>query len=538
MIVINTMSQLYKLKIGEKLQFKYLSPEQYEELINKLKSTNYRYLKSNKAMATKDTFIEKLNTDDEMFKMFTPNITKMISSCDIYNDILSSWNIKLIPYNTAYTREQELVNLPTWSDIINYLNEQYVHNLHLLNRTTDADFLTSIMTPSDQNTNIIGFLLPYNLSDVSNIDKLPMISYGNIRAEHHNNKLIAGIIMKCISKRWIDALKLLIPAISNSFTHIKYLVDPYIYNIIHEFPELVDSSKMMKIYAVNEHVEILYKYRHGYVNDRVVTLDFATAIFKEEDVCNWDISPLNKTIITPPKLAHTLVNQATFNDRFNRITHGIFDTLIYGQFNMTDNPVGIAQYNTFKRRKSKTTFYFCGSIITQCAYSNSAEFDDEYINGDIDMVVYARSDQEYDLWVNKIFTKYLDAEVKLERVITSRYNYKWWAHVTSGPLVGKKIELFKSRKTLPRLISIFHVAPVRAYFDGKTTFCFNSFVESGFTSMINSMRLQFCKDKARYILHKYFRRGFQLRLTNADAILIMEYFDSLEIPEPYTAITQ
>ncbi len=106
------------------------------------------------------------------------------------------------------------------------------------------------------------------------------------------------------------------------------------------------------------------------------------------------------------------------------------------------------------------------------------------------------------------------------RVIYTENKYKYKIYGLPRP-----IEIFMVGD-IPSTISKFHMAPVRAWWDGNNLHMFPTFIAAAMTSICFDMRWVSCAKDLRDIVLKYFQRGFTQILNKQEAVNILTYLNN------------
>ena len=223
-------------------------------------------------------------------------------------------------------------------------------------------------------------------------------------------------------------------------------------------------------------------------------------------------------------------------DRINRFTNGVFaNTNWSGELvtNVTSEDITVS--SAIVPWKMALT----GSTITACAVINPLNqlmTDDDYweeyypshsvdiigenITGigysDIDIAVecpFENFDAIVDEFMSNLVSTTPLGKIKIECVIQHRYL------ITGLP---RNIEIFQVNNIACAVVK-YHVAPVRAFWDGSALWCFPTFVSAAYTAISIDIRWARTIKNPCDIIMKYFQRGFAFRLTNVDSTAVMNH---------------
>ena len=155
--------------------------------------------------------------------------------------------------------------------------------------------------------------------------------------------------------------------------------------------------------------------------------------------------------------------------------------------------------------------------------TDSEKMQDKYT--DIDLMIETDNFEVFDAIAKKHFNTILSnvGEIYKEhvymRVIYTENKYKYKIYGLPRP-----IEIFMVAD-IPGTISKFHMAPVRAWWDGDNLHMFPTFITAAMTSVCFDMRWVSCAKDLRDIVLKYFQRGFTQILNKEEAKNINTYIN-------------
>jgi hypothetical protein len=170
--------------------------------------------------------------------------------------------------------------------------------------------------------------------------------------------------------------------------------------------------------------------------------------------------------------------------------------------------------------------FFNGSLLLACAAVNPLEETDggfeqhlaaRYAGADIDLMIECDTLEEFD----RVAEAHIEAiravcDVEIERV-TTRNKHKYVVRAR-----GMSIDMYHVTDG-PWVISRFHLACVRAWYDGAEVYCLPSFIVAANTGVCPDIRWISCNKDLRECLFKYARRGYGATLNRCDAIVMSEY---------------
>jgi len=100
----------------------------------------------------------------------------------------------------------------------------------------------------------------------------------------------------------------------------------------------------------------------------------------------------------------------------------------------------------------------------------------------------------------------------------NKYKYKIYG-------LPRSIEIFMVN-SIPGVISKFHMAPVRAWWDGKDLNMLPTFITAAMTSVCYDLRWISCSKDLRDIVLKYFQRGFSQVLNKEECVNLISYVNA------------
>jgi hypothetical protein len=154
-----------------------------------------------------------------------------------------------------------------------------------------------------------------------------------------------------------------------------------------------------------------------------------------------------------------------------------------------------------------------GSIIPRCMYNFNDRFKSYYEGSDIDVMVTANTEIDFDYRVQKLYESIKKSEesAELSKVVTPN-QHKYYITFDSNTVKTPKLDIFRV-KNIPYVVSRFHFAMVRAFYDGNQVWMFPSCISSLSTRETSDIRWVSCKSDLKITLLKYIQRGFKFKLS-------------------------
>jgi hypothetical protein len=540
--------QLYKFTIGKKTQYKLLSDDDYQATINHLKKTNWiaitkQFQSQEITDEIKSNTVVKV-TNQSIIDFYKTN--EIISQFDIHDFIMNSWDVKYInifpkdsydekthltkkhlQFNRFYKTESSILNSDVYHEMKHYLDTQYSRAYPILNTRRE---ISNVLSTTDNPTPIFNTMI-----DAYHIDfndrKIPIFQKIGIQSENiewHNNVVIKKfLIFLVLHFDWKKVIYEFIPKIAKSITHAQYLQNiPQIKNLImtdEKLRSMIQWNIFLQIYSYYENIESQNKWNRLDKSTRLLDLDFVQHITVKDIpiACGLD---LTDTVLIKPIKMNLSPLRTTDNAiaKFHKLTDNLFKSALTN-FNQVSK---IPSSGKFKKRISE--FYFCGSILQRIILRDSDEYNIYYKNSDIDVVCYPLPNQSLEDWANQHLIPFIDGESTIEKIETSTSgSYKLWIHTS----LGKKIEVFTSKRNILQLISRFHSNCVRAITNGQKIYMFASGLESYLTKTNN--KLWWNPHPDPYNLHKIvakmISRGWAQRIHKKDLKSIGSYLKSEKI---------
>jgi len=133
------------------------------------------------------------------------------------------------------------------------------------------------------------------------------------------------------------------------------------------------------------------------------------------------------------------------------------------------------------------------------------ELFDEIANLHFEAVLASASNSRYTPYLKLLYTE-------------NKYKYKIYG-------LPRSIEIFMVN-SIPGVISKFHMAPVRAWWDGDDLHMLPTFITAAMTSVCFDLRWISCSKDVRDIVLKYFQRGFSQILNKEECLNLASYINT------------
>lgn len=312
---------------------------------------------------------------------------------------------------------------------------------------------------------------------------------------------------------------------------------------------------MMVILNNEEHMLKAFRYVDRVVVPAAVVAKLPQYVGPTSDCPYLPVPYSDRFMMDLPKMIDTskrgIYNQRGFELRFNIVTRGVLTGIDWNNIAVSGSSVLVALYNSplerafgidFEAAQADPDQYWADSLnvrafeeylgnyywdkrhlVSNLTYKSDVEvYDLENRMGDIDIIVDAGTDEEFDVMVAKIYEHIRVGwpDVGMSKITQiSKYKFR-----ISGKSLMRHIEIFRTgRAGIVSGVMKFHYPCVRNIYDGRNVYMGATSIFSAMTGILTDRRWMIAAKNPEDVLLKYMLRGFAPVLNSVEREFMLRH---------------